>query len=824
MAVTLSLLAGAGWQFFDNNGNPLVGGLLYTYDAGTTTPRTTYTSSAGTTPNTNPIVLDSAGRVPEQVWLDIEYTYKFVLQDSNNVTIWTKDNISDVTNAADLLFTPAGANAVQRTVQDKERDIVSVKDFGATGDGLTDDTTSLQNALDAVRAVGGELFFPPGVYRTSAPLVLDYSSETLDPIEGAPNRTVLRGAGAGSVLIQSSHGGDLLRYLGGTGAGVHSFFAVVGIGFLGPDRLAGSRGLYLKDASYWRIERCNIDKFEYGFYGEDTLSSTFETCRLVGNTYGITFVRGGSGYQSYPNALSLNSCFISGSRRYGVFMNGGTTFQLRGGSVEGNGLDATNAADNAAIRNDCWGVRVENVGAEGRVGAVIDGVYFELNAGRSDLWLVQTPGSTVYNGLHVVSNSTFNRFSSSIYTLFNISYDNNAGGATSAVSVIGCGFGEITPSDTGGDPAYYSNSASRYYVASGVGKIQAYGNWFRTTSVNDKAVYAPLLPNYTWAGRPTPYGLAGNVFYAADMPLGSSGTSAALLVADGSRTRQTPLLLENNFNATPGTIGANSTYSINLPVTGAALGDYVTLSYDKALGDVILHGEVVSASATNLATYSQQLEQNTAWTKTAASITTDAATAPDGTLTADKLVENTATSGHSVKMTIPYASVPTSSVVTASIYAKKGERLAIRMIGYDGAAAAVATVDFDLVSFVATTVSGSPTLVTMTQEGNDWFRCSITYNVGTVTTTDLDAAVFLLDVTAGTPASYTGNGTSGAFLWGGQYQINGFVTPYILTTTTSASGTYYPITARFRNPTVAGIAVASGKVFASVSHPGPGTN
>jgi hypothetical protein len=47
MSVNLSLLAGAGWQFFTDDGVPLAGGLLYTYAAGTTTPQAPYTSSSG---------------------------------------------------------------------------------------------------------------------------------------------------------------------------------------------------------------------------------------------------------------------------------------------------------------------------------------------------------------------------------------------------------------------------------------------------------------------------------------------------------------------------------------------------------------------------------------------------------------------------------------------------------------------------------------------------------------------------------------------------------------------------------------------------------
>jgi hypothetical protein len=98
MAVNLSPVGGVAAQFFDNNGNPLTGGKLYTYTAGTTTPTTTYTSSTGATAWTNPIVLDAAGRVPSsgEIWLTDGILYKFVLKDSNDVLIATYDNISGI--------------------------------------------------------------------------------------------------------------------------------------------------------------------------------------------------------------------------------------------------------------------------------------------------------------------------------------------------------------------------------------------------------------------------------------------------------------------------------------------------------------------------------------------------------------------------------------------------------------------------------------------------------------------------------------------------------------------------------------------------------
>lgn len=100
MTVNLSAFAGAGAQLFDNNGDPLSGGLIYTYEAGTTTPWATYTSEAGTTPNANPIVLDSAGRTPAEIWLDAGYAYKFVVRNSAGVLIGTYDDVPGIGDAS----------------------------------------------------------------------------------------------------------------------------------------------------------------------------------------------------------------------------------------------------------------------------------------------------------------------------------------------------------------------------------------------------------------------------------------------------------------------------------------------------------------------------------------------------------------------------------------------------------------------------------------------------------------------------------------------------------------------------------------------------
>lgn len=74
----------------DANGEPLAGGKLYTYEAGTTTPLATYTDSTGGTANANPVILDSSGRA--NVWLDAA-AYKLVLYDANDVLVWSVDNV-----------------------------------------------------------------------------------------------------------------------------------------------------------------------------------------------------------------------------------------------------------------------------------------------------------------------------------------------------------------------------------------------------------------------------------------------------------------------------------------------------------------------------------------------------------------------------------------------------------------------------------------------------------------------------------------------------------------------------------------------------------
>jgi hypothetical protein len=81
-------------QFIDDNGDPLAGGFLYSYTAGTSTPQDTFLDAdlAPGHENTNPVELDSAGRAV--IYLSPTPAYKFILKDANLVTIWTQDDVS----------------------------------------------------------------------------------------------------------------------------------------------------------------------------------------------------------------------------------------------------------------------------------------------------------------------------------------------------------------------------------------------------------------------------------------------------------------------------------------------------------------------------------------------------------------------------------------------------------------------------------------------------------------------------------------------------------------------------------------------------------
>jgi len=99
----------------DTNGDPVNGGKLHTYAAGTTTAQTTYSDVNLTVANANPVVLDSAGRAT--VFVSAGSSFKYVLKDSADVTLWTADNIGAVPKSTASLRRSISARGMGRRSQ-----------------------------------------------------------------------------------------------------------------------------------------------------------------------------------------------------------------------------------------------------------------------------------------------------------------------------------------------------------------------------------------------------------------------------------------------------------------------------------------------------------------------------------------------------------------------------------------------------------------------------------------------------------------------------------------------------------------------------------
>ena len=474
MTVTLSLFAGAGAQFLDNNGNILSGGLIYTYTAGTTTPLVTFTSNLGDVAQPNPIVLDSAGRIPGgELWLTTGFGYKFVVKDANNVLIGTYDNIPSsaqppITNDASSIsyeegytvtagsfvigntylitslgntnFQLIGASANQvgttfiatgvgygtgtaklsRTVQSRLQDTVSVKDFGAVGDGTTDDTAAIQAALNANLAV----YFPPATYLVSALTLQGFQKIS----------------GYGATLQASTPTGKILTCPTGTnGIQTTNYTEISGLSINGYSSSisSGSAGIYTTGNNTFTIKDVKVKNFDLGFYLGATQFGSFYSIKAYNCNVGVYIksdtTAGGGNSNSFYDLITL-SCTL------GVLINGQLPF-VTSANYFRNYTGNSNSSALGIFNSSC----------------TIDGGAPENNSGTSSSY----DGLSITGGIYYLNNSN---------VIFSNVSDADAVSATSVIYAENNSVSNLN--NTGG----YGSTGGKFAICDSTSTINTFGS------------------------------------------------------------------------------------------------------------------------------------------------------------------------------------------------------------------------------------------------------------------------------------------------------------------------------------------------------------
>lgn len=216
------------------------------------------------------------------------------------------------------------------------------------------------------------------------------------------------------------------------------------------------------------------------------------------------------------------------------------------------------------------------------------------------------------------------------------------------------------------------------------------------------------------------------------------------------------------------TRSTTGTYVDSAGVIQTAAINAVRINHDPATKEFL--GILIENASTNLLTYSEQFD-NAAWNKSNAAVTANAITSPDGTVDADKLLETTATSPHYAGQNVTLVS---GTAYTYTCYIKAAERafasLQLGGVGFGNQGVAV-----DLTTG-ASTAYNSPTSSSVVNAGNGWWRIRLTATASGTAGTPLVLINNSLNV-----QTYTGDGTSGIYIWGAQLEAAAFPTSYIPT-------------------------------------------
>ncbi len=339
--------------FLDNAGKPLVGGQLFSYQAGTPNLLPTYTDSTGNFENTNPIILNSRGEIAYQtgqasgLWIPPNVAYKFVLSDSLGNQIWSIDNVIDIQVVLSraliggYLYPPSDEEIAAGFVPvDLGYIWGDIRRAGAAVDGVTDDWAAVQATLNISQFSQGRVastFIPAG-----------QGALVSQPLRIYKN-TRLHGDGMNNSFIVYTGTGDAIQSVWPVNSSTQAFITIEDLGIT-TTAGTGSLGAGFSDlgGSYIQLNRVYIYNFKYGVIFDQTENSS------VGNSVftsiydttaaGVWLVNGSDhtpgANPGFTNRITIDRCqfsFTVGSTTttIGVQDDGGTNHAITNNNFNG---------------------------------------------------------------------------------------------------------------------------------------------------------------------------------------------------------------------------------------------------------------------------------------------------------------------------------------------------------------------------------------------------------------------------------------------------------------------------------------------------------
>lgn len=412
--------------FYDANGVPLVSGYVYFYIPNTSTPKNTWQDAGEMTLNTNPVRLDSIG----SALIYGSGQYRMVVKDVDLNTIYdalTQDILglfspqTSPTNGSALVsfLYPGG---VARSLYAKFSEAtIDVKDFGAVGDGATDDTAAIQNASAAAINANVDLYYPAGTY-----IVSNINRGT----SGYGKQPNWIGDGKKQSVIKRKAGstGEIVT-IGSAAATNFMTMNVTGIGFDSNSTTSGNYGIQMYDVVRTAFTDCAFINADRGVFSNGGIDILFENCDFLNNTRGAninSFSSAAGG--GYPNNITFRNCRISDNTSRGIFFDNGRMLVVDNCDFENNGTNAVTT--DAAIRVG------SNVGSEISnslaVGLLLTNSWFESNAGAGSVECLSGTNKVKTSYFFANSNTTYDAyFDTCNYTVESCVFD-----TTNAVNIF----------------------------------------------------------------------------------------------------------------------------------------------------------------------------------------------------------------------------------------------------------------------------------------------------------------------------------------------------------------------------------------------------